>query len=255
MASRRAGQRLRNQARARKREVLGKHWFALLRITVGYLLLGTVVAGFIALVADQRWVFFITGVWVGSLLVMMALALEVIDGQTARLTGAAEAEANTAREIQRLHRHGWRSVHNLHFERGDVDHVAIGPGGLVVIETKSSSAEWDWLCRQGVTSRWARQANDGAFRVRHLTKQHTRLDVNPTPIIAAWLPGQTDDPESVHGVMRVRGKNLADFVRSLPRSLDEPDIQTIHAALSRAGQQFDEYVGVQHPGWLRRLIE
>jgi hypothetical protein len=124
----------------------------------------------------REWAFLVVGGWAGSFFAFLMIAPQIIDGQVARLTNGADAGANTAHELRRLHRAGWKSVHNLHFQSGDVDHVAIGPGGVVVIETKSFTAlsfaaEWDWLCQQGNPSVWAKQAGDGAFRVRSLIRQ------------------------------------------------------------------------------------
>jgi hypothetical protein len=147
-------------------------------------------------------------------------------------------------------------VHNLHFESGDVDHVAIGPAGVLVIETKSSSADWDWLERQEIPKRWAQQATQGAFRVRHLIRQRAGEQVDTIPILAMWVSDQPEGARSVHGVTGVRGKDLAGVVRSLTGPALTPDqIERIHDALSVAGQQFDEYVGVEHSGPLRRLFE
>jgi hypothetical protein len=206
------------------------------------------------LLFGREWAFLVVGAWAGSFFAMLMIVPEMVDGRASRLVSGADAESNTAHELRRLERAGWRSVHNLHFQSGDVDHVAIGPGGVVVIETKSSSADWNWLCGQGNPAVWAKQASRGAVRVQHLTLQRAKIDVTPIAVLAVWVAGQPEKADRIGDVVRVRGKGLCDYLSALPRVLGEAETRRIHAALSEAGEQFDEYVGVTHPGFLGRFL-
>ena len=47
-----------------------------------------------------------------------------------------QAERWTDQELKALRRRGWPVVNHLSFKQGDIDHVAIGPDGLIVVETK-----------------------------------------------------------------------------------------------------------------------
>jgi len=49
----------------------------------------------------------------------------------------------TASELQRLRKHGWLIVNGLALEGRDIDHVLVGPGGVVVVESKWSADGWD----------------------------------------------------------------------------------------------------------------
>lgn len=53
------------------------------------------------------------------------------------------AEQWTASELRKLRRDGWRLVNHFSLEGRDMDHVLVGPGGIVVLETKWSAAAWD----------------------------------------------------------------------------------------------------------------
>lgn len=53
----------------------------------------------------------------------------------------ADAEKRTARALAPLRRAGWQLAHDLQTERGNRDHIAIGPGGVFLLDTK---------CRDGV---------------------------------------------------------------------------------------------------------
>jgi hypothetical protein len=48
----------------------------------------------------------------------------------------AEAERWTARELGALRRSGWRLLHDIPATRGNRDHIALGPGGAYLLDTK-----------------------------------------------------------------------------------------------------------------------
>jgi hypothetical protein len=48
----------------------------------------------------------------------------------------------TASELRPLHRHGWRIANHFALGRSDIDHVLIGPGGVIAVETKWSASGW-----------------------------------------------------------------------------------------------------------------
>ena len=52
-------------------------------------------------------------------------------------------EVWTAQELRRLRRKGWHLVNGVQREyRGDIDHILVGPGGVLVVETKWSTSRW-----------------------------------------------------------------------------------------------------------------
>jgi hypothetical protein len=53
----------------------------------------------------------------------------------------ADGERRTERVLRGLKRHGWRFAHDIEVERGNRDHVAIGPGGVYLLETKRPHGE------------------------------------------------------------------------------------------------------------------
>ena len=78
---------------------------------------------------------------VGTLAVMLG-AVFVLSGAASAMGGAI-AESSTASELNRLRRRRWKVVHGLKLrEQSDIDHVLIGPGGVIVVETKWSADPW-----------------------------------------------------------------------------------------------------------------
>ena len=78
----------------------------------------------------------VSGIWFDVLLVF------VVTGSGNQIMGAI-GEVWTAQELRRLRRSGWLLVNRFMSERwGDIDHVLVGPGGVVVVETKWSGQSW-----------------------------------------------------------------------------------------------------------------
>jgi len=49
----------------------------------------------------------------------------------------AEGEEKVGPILDKLEKHGWRTLHSIPVgERGDIDHLSIGPGGVVLFNTK-----------------------------------------------------------------------------------------------------------------------
>jgi hypothetical protein len=79
-----------------------------------------------------------SGAW-GSVLVLVSLSgvLPLYTGQL--------AEQQTAYELRRLRRRGWEVGNHVllsSIHRSDIDHLAVGPGGALVVETKHMTSGW-----------------------------------------------------------------------------------------------------------------
>jgi len=83
---------------------------------------------------------FTSGVFVVAEVALIALMLiggrAVTDRLDRRERGVA-GEVKVGAELEKLSDHGWLALHDVQTGRGNIDHVAIGPGGLIAIETKS----------------------------------------------------------------------------------------------------------------------
>jgi len=73
------------------------------------------------------------------------------------------------RDIRRLRHRGWRLINGLKFvDQSDIDHVAIGPAGLLVVETKWSADGWDISAVKGFL---AQRVQEAVAQVSRDTKQ------------------------------------------------------------------------------------
>lgn len=128
----------RRQNNAARLHVLRSNWrsFAALLIVAG-----AIVAGVAILIRSG----FLRGLFVGvgaSIPVAMAAYLVLAMSGTVATAFGATAETWTVTELRRLRKHGWLIVNGLPLEHRDVDHVLLGPAGVIVIESKWSAAGW-----------------------------------------------------------------------------------------------------------------
>jgi Holliday junction resolvase-like predicted endonuclease len=78
----------------------------------------------------------VSGLWFD---VLVAL---VWTGAASKFMGAS-GEAWTSEVLRELGRDGWRLVNNITLTSwGDIDHVLVGPGGVLVVESKWSANRW-----------------------------------------------------------------------------------------------------------------
>ena len=136
---------------------------------------------------------FASGAALATTVVVLLGVVVVLSGGVNWLTGAM-AERSTGKLLAALGP-DWKMVHNLIFEEGrppdtwvvDVDHVAIGPHGVLVMESKYSSQAIDieatHLTKQ--LRKDAAQVAQNANRVRRLLASKG-LTVPVQPILVYW---------------------------------------------------------------------
>ena len=135
----------------------------------------------------------------------------------------------------------WRVVNRfLLSSSGDLDHVAVGPAGLLVIETKWSAYPW--------------QSRDGAERVQAAVGQVQRVtrqlrlwtevkksSVHVSPVVVLWGGGgwdETNRVQYVDGVAVVEGNVFRAWARALdpdPAALRPPPKRSGTPSTSRRG--------------------
>lgn len=81
-----------------------------------------------------------SGWFVGSELALLAVmfgvsryVLPLVD----RHDRGASGEERVGALLDGLSAQGWHAIHDVRFHHGNIDHIALGPGGLFTIETKS----------------------------------------------------------------------------------------------------------------------
>lgn len=155
-------------------------------------------------------------------------------GMSSRRLGIM-AEQWTADELRRLDRGSWHVIHHVMLEYGDVDHVVVGPAGVIVVETKFRST-WERVDLERLARDVARQRRKVASRARQSVD-----DVRC--VVAMWGPDVGEATE-FHDVVLCPGRELATWISAAPlRFDDERRTSTVDA--------LDRYVVTRDKGELR----
>jgi hypothetical protein len=116
---------------------------------------------------------------------------------------------------------GWKLINGLVINGRDIDHVAVGPGGVLAVESK-------WRGNERSSRDWAaharRQAAEAARATRNLIRQEAEYSADVIPVLIEWGPGAHERPiEQVDGVITVSGRSLEAFESWLAK--DRLDLQ------------------------------
>ena len=154
----RAGAWPRAQLLARRRKFLRRAW----SVVIVPLVVGVVISPLVLLLPGWARGFGLglvlaSGIWLSVLL------LVTLSGIGPLYMGEM-AEQNTAQELRRLRPLGWRLGNHvlLSPQSYDIDHLAVGPGGALVVETKHSAGGW----HDNFTRERTEQAIDGIRKKR-----------------------------------------------------------------------------------------
>jgi nuclease-like protein len=134
----RAGQWARAQVRQRQWRFVRRRWRVLATAVV-------IAAAATAVLAALLHSDFQRGFVIGTAFAGTSGALTVLVMQaagTAPTTMGAIAEQWTASELRPLRRAGWRIINHVALQKWDIDHVLVGPGGVIAVETKWSGGGW-----------------------------------------------------------------------------------------------------------------
>jgi hypothetical protein len=132
---------------------------------------------------------FLAGVYATGFAAFVLHSLTV-DGSHLRRMGA-EAERWTADALRKIP--GWWFIDAVEFGDRDIDHVGVGPGYVLAVETKWTSKPVR-ITDQGVFGMWSdpvAQAQRSADRTRRFlrSKGVDASDANVVPLLVLWGPG------------------------------------------------------------------
>jgi hypothetical protein len=167
------------------------------------------------------------GVLVGVLVTMTVVgflvAVLVGSGQLHRLWGLS-GERETAKELEsrRQRRRGWFVVHGLVIGNHEIDHIAVGPGGILAIETKWTNNRWRIHNEAllGPVGDPLLQARRSARQVQSLLASTTGggLQLEVDPVLVVWGPGcprESGGQREIQGVEIYSARDMVGFRRRL----------------------------------------
>jgi len=167
----------------------------------------------------------------------------------------AEGERQVAEVLTRLQRYGWTALHDVHWPgrpQANIDHIAIGPGGIVIIDAKNWSGTVtvrDGVLRQNGYQRehevegvaQATAAVTALLAPQHRSSVRGMLCLASQDRDPQWLPGT--------GVIVVGRWQLPEALLSLPPRLTVLDVADVARFLHRelAGERPRKTPGAQVP--------
>jgi hypothetical protein len=201
------------------------------------------------------------GVAVGALvttLVGFVVVAVAEDSGAYRFLQGAVGEQQTAAVLRRLERRGWHVINDVAFAGFNVDHVAIGPAGVIAVETKTNSGRWDFLATElnPFAAAAVRQTRAAARKIRLLLSEVGDLPV--VPLLVVWGADVVVPPQGLlaDDVRVVLGRHARAFLDDLAAGSAVLDEFTIDCAAHHVGSfvwRRDRHASVEAGGrWRRR---
>jgi Nuclease-related domain len=189
---RRAGLRLRRAARAKRWAVVSSNWWLVALLEAMF----ATIAAILWVIVPNPFGPFLAGVVVASgVATMLYLSMIMSAEHNDRLGGLGEQ--STAESLKRLRRTGWTAIHEVEFASGDIDHIVIGGGGVLVVESKWTTSKWrvngDRIV--GAYRDPVKQVMTGVSWVRSWLGRSSPSSV--LPVIVVWGPGSPDLPDDM----------------------------------------------------------
>lgn len=257
----RIGRKARNSVWSQTSSFLRRHWKTLLSLFATLFLSSLLPAFFLH--GTVRWLFIgaigATSFW------LVVLGVTVWSGIAPLIMGI-QGEANTADVLGEFKGKDWHLIHGMRFsDSGDIDHILVGPSGILVFETKWSRDRWPMKNERQTYI--TNQLNRAITQVKENREAiRTRLEgiTDDVPIYAVCVLWSATDsskdlpwfyrqsPDFVH---IVRGPELKDWLLTLRKSsLNSDRINEIASEVKKVARDLDEQSPESYRRTLHRIV-
>jgi hypothetical protein len=142
-----------------------------------------------------------------------------------RWARGAGGEERVGAIVDALHARGWRAIHDVDTGRGNIDHVLVGPGGVLTVETKSHRGR---LAVEYLDERMFKQAYAQAKHLERITGQRV------APLLV-FSDAYLDRPVSRRrGVVVLPARMLAGHLDRRPAHFSPAQVEDLHRRLAAA---------------------
>lgn len=201
-------------------------------------------------VSAQRWPAYAwtCGVFGGAALAFWVVARISPPAWIENWQSGSWGEVATAKALRKLEPDGWVVLHDLPAGRGNVDHIAVGPGGVYLLDSKRLGGSVT-VDGNGVT---VRRFDDPDLSYQHSGSGHilslarqthqrvlasTRIKTWVTPVMVLWaeFPQRVAQDRCVY----VHGDELVAWLRARPQTIAPSRVhqvaQAVRASWERDG--------------------
>jgi hypothetical protein len=224
--------------RAQRRRAAGSLPAGVAR-AAGVAVAAVILAAVVVLIADGHGVSWLAGLAAGA----AAVWLMAGRGRAgSRRVAGAGAQRRTELAVQPLERAGWSFVHGVPGPDGTYDHIAVGPGGLILLESVCPDGVVKMIGSEPVVERIAE--GQAAARVRRLRPTalvdatslrervqriaERRMWVQAVVVVWSEFPaGCVTDGRCVY----IHGSRLAEWMVRRPHQFDEAEAEAVSAAV------------------------
>jgi hypothetical protein len=154
----------------------------------------------------------------------------------------AEGERKTEKALRALEREGWSIRHDIQLRHGNYDHIAVGPSGVYLLETKNLQGVVE--IRDGVPRLNRRHDPEASVRFERIrpyalgSAAHIKDDIEQRTGHCTWVQAVivfwSEFPEQLAEdgpCVYVHGSRLRAWLRERPVRLDGDDVSRIVAAV------------------------
>jgi Nuclease-related domain len=183
---------------------------------------------------------FFAGVFIGCSLGIAMWVWDDPPDYIARWKRGGDGERRTERQLRTLEP-DWKAFHDREAQSGNVDHVAVGPAGVFLLDTKTLSGTITYTPnglgvhfagtarRDYVLDRLEKSLRKSALQLSHKIKFATGQSKWVQPVVVIW--GDFEGAVEGDGVWFVHGSVISDWLRSRDPSLDLRDQRLIELAI------------------------
>jgi hypothetical protein len=189
-----------------------------------------------------HWRQFYAGLALGAAATMYAWAMDSPPEWIERKRRGRDGERRTERQLRPLEREGWAVAHDVDSQRGNFDHVVVGPKGAYLLETKTLRGRVTFG-RDGMTvhrgdderDSWRYVALDRGVRgdAAQLQRRLAPAGVRWVhPVVVLWCEFEEQVFEG-DGVTFIHGKRLASWLRDQGDRLSDRVVEQTRPMLVR----------------------
>lgn len=156
----------------------------------------------------------------------------------------AEGEELTSSVLRPLRRHGWRVVHDVEYPgRGNVDHLLIGPGGIIAVDSKYTS-ERLWVTPKAIGGSQRNHIGQAKFSATLAERALAEAGLDHMavqPALVFWGPGAPPiegDQIMIQNTLVLEGRQARAWrltLRDRPSVLDKATVKSVASAIARLG--------------------